>query len=81
MYILSFYAFWRSFSTIQFHYKTTRQFFPNLQTQWLYSLKDMIFIDGQIKWYVCWYPINYTKSLKIREEKEIEFKKITILKK
>ena len=40
----------------------------------------MIFIDGQIKWYVCWYPINYTKSLKIREEKEIEFKKLQFLK-
>ena len=56
--------------------KTTRQFFPNMRTQWLYSLDDIVFTVGQIKWYVCLYPIIYTTSLELRKGKEIEFKRL-----
>ena len=40
--------------------KTTRKFFPNMRTEWLYEPEDIVFTDGKIKWHVCWYSINYT---------------------
>ena len=53
--------------------KHTRKFFPNLRTQWIYEKEDEIFCDGQIQWYVVWYPITYMKSeeMKRKYKKEI----------
>ena len=55
-----------------------RKYFPNLRTQWLYSEEDKIFNDGQIKWYVYWYPMSYRKSLELRKGKEREFKRLQL---
>ena len=56
--------------------KKTMYLFPYLRTLHLYNSNDEYLTGGQIQWYVSWVKISYNETIKLKQERNIEFKNI-----